>query len=237
MTKKWLYIFAHKKVREFDAKLLLACFAVDRGYDVLLGRTGILRTQITEGLPNGVIIHVGATPQMLREITQFVQMGHKVVSFDEEATAFIGTESFKTLRVHRETINLISALFSWGNHHTSFLLSIAPDLEDKFFTTGHPRLDILHPEVRSGFFPQVAKIKAKYGDYILVNSNMSVDSAKHLDDDEKFYEFFKTTKHGRTDSNGKSYERQLYERHNRRKQIDLIHHIAYAFPNKTIIVR
>ena len=53
MEKTRLYIGIETKVREFDAKLLLACVAAEAGYEVVLGQQKVFLKRL-ENMPQGI---------------------------------------------------------------------------------------------------------------------------------------------------------------------------------------
>ena len=55
MKKPRLYIGIEIKVREFDAKLLLACVAAEAGYTVILGQQRVFKRRLEE-MPRGIYL-------------------------------------------------------------------------------------------------------------------------------------------------------------------------------------
>ena len=65
----------------------------------------------------------------------------------------------------------MNQVFTWGEDDYQFWQRSDIALDGKVFTTGNPRIDTMRREVRPFFAREVAEIQARYGDYVLLNTN------------------------------------------------------------------
>ena len=67
MKQTRLYIPVETVVREFDAKMLLACVAAEAGYDVVLGNQKIFMQKL-ECMPRGIFLDKSATAASVYQV-------------------------------------------------------------------------------------------------------------------------------------------------------------------------
>lgn len=168
-----LIIPVENQVREFDAKLLLACLAAERGFPVLLGSRAYLH-YIAGALPRGV--YVAKSMRVLSEkmFRLLRWVGHDIVAWEEEALVHPPQDTYFTLRLSPRTIDKVSHVFAWGQDNLE-LLENYPHLPSglPLHVTGNPRGDMLRPELRAYFDEQVAALRDRYGRFVLINTNYS----------------------------------------------------------------
>lgn len=172
-TPSTLIIPVENQVREFDAKLLLACLAAERGFPVLLGSRAYLHF-IAGSVPRGVYL---AKSMRVLSKTMFRLLrlcGHDIVAWEEEALVHPPADTYFTLRLSPQTIGKVSHVFAWGQDNFE-LLKNYPHLPAALplHMTGNPRGDMLRPELRAYFDTEVAKLRARYGKFVLINTNYS----------------------------------------------------------------
>ena len=175
MNKKaaTLIIPVENQVRELDAKILLSCIAAERGFPVIMGSRAYTHFQAAS-VPRGVYLAKsmrGLSKLMFRILRK---LGHEIVAWEEEALVHPPAETYYTLRLSPETIKEVSHVFAWGQENVD-LLKDYPHLPDglPMHISGNPRGDMLRPEIRAYFDPEVEKLRKEYGDFILVNTNFS----------------------------------------------------------------
>jgi surface carbohydrate biosynthesis protein len=168
-----LIIPVESQVREFDAKLLLACLAAERGFPVILGSRAYTHYIIGQ-VPRGV--YLAKSMRVLSEtMFRLLRMvGHEIVAWEEEALVHPPAETYFTLRLSPNTINKVSHVFAWGQENADLLKQyphLPPNLP--IHVTGNPRGDMLRPELRSYFDEPVEQLRAQYGRFVLINTNYS----------------------------------------------------------------
>lgn len=168
-----LIIPVESQVREMDAKLLLACCAVERGYRVFIGSRAYVHFAIA-GLPRGIYIAKsmrGMSDLMFRLIRD---LGHDIVAWEEEALVHPPPSVFYTVRLSPGTMRYVSHLFAWGEENRQ-LLGGYPHLPPNLgmHLTGNPRGDLLRPELRALFKADVEALQQEFGPFLMINTNFT----------------------------------------------------------------
>lgn len=167
-----LIIPVENQVRELDAKLLLACVAAERGLPVILGSRTYVNFAMTR-LPRGLFL-----AKSLRSISKKMMkiihgLGHEIVAWDEESLVRYTSPEYYSWRYSEDTFKFVDQLFAWGEDDAAFFKSYHGYTGVPVHVTGNPRIDLLRPDVRGCFAPQVEALKARYGDFILINTAFS----------------------------------------------------------------
>jgi surface carbohydrate biosynthesis protein len=173
-AKATLLMPVENQVRELDSKLLLACIAARRGFPSLIGSRREVHIHITTFprsiyLAKSVPVHRNIIFQIMRKL------GHKIVAWDEEALVHPQAETYYRRRVCPLGIRYVSHLFAWGEDNAE-LWRQYPELPTgmPIHVTGNPRGDLLRFEMRSFYERDAEELRSTYGDFILVNSPISV---------------------------------------------------------------
>lgn len=183
---KWLYLPIEIKVRELDAKLLLAYYAAKEGYDVIIG-DHIMVEIASEELPTGIFFSKGY-PHGFRKrvIANAKGNDHTVVELDEEGL-IINDEKYLRDRMRREMLQLVTQEYCWGQFQKEVITGAYPDLKDRCHVIGNPRLDLLKPKYRSIYKEDTEQLISKYGEFILINTRFSrYNTAKGKKDNPHF---------------------------------------------------
>ncbi|MFO7324428.1 MAG: hypothetical protein DIU62_001815 [Pseudomonadota bacterium] len=168
-----LIIPVETQVRELDAKLLLACCAVERGWRVILGSRAYVHFAMAD-MPRGVYLAKsmrGMSNLMFRLIRD---LGHDIVAWEEEALVHPPAEIFYSVRLSPGTVPYVSHLFAWGEENRALLAGYRHmPREMPIHLTGNPRGDMLRPELRRYFDEEVAELRREHGEFVLVNTNFT----------------------------------------------------------------
>ncbi|CAN5301951.1 hypothetical protein BH10PSE17_BH10PSE17_15710 [soil metagenome] len=172
MSASTLIIPVENQVRELDAKLLLACVAAERGLPVVLGSRTFINFAMPR-LPRGLFLAKSMRALSKRSLRIFRGLGHEVVAWDEESLVRFDSPEYTGWRYSEDSFRFIDQLFAWGADDAAFFKHYQGYTGIPVHVTGNPRIDQLRPEVRSTFDGEVTALKARYGDFILVNTNFS----------------------------------------------------------------
>ncbi|MAT84555.1 MAG: hypothetical protein CMQ43_09300 [Gammaproteobacteria bacterium] len=165
-----LILPVENQVRELDAKLLMACVAAERGFDVTLGS----RTYVHFALPfipRGVFV-----AKSLRSISTLMfrllsNLGHDIVAWDEESLVRFSSSEYYGFRYSPETFAAVDRLFAWGEDDAELFRGYEGYTGVPIHVTGNPRMDMLRPELTGFFDDDVRTLRARFGRFILVNTN------------------------------------------------------------------
>jgi surface carbohydrate biosynthesis protein len=172
-TKPQLLIPVENQVREFDAKLLLACIATKKGFSSVIGSRREMEFRIAS-FPRSLYLSKSMTirSSLLFRIANMV--GHNIVAWDEEALVHLPSETYYADRLCPTSMGYVSHLLAWGQDNVD-LWRQYPHLPNgaPIHITGNPRVDMLRPEMHPFFSEEVKKIRNSYGNFILVNTNFN----------------------------------------------------------------
>ncbi len=158
------------KSREFDSKLLLACFLAERGWSSVVGSRNDIHLKLhtfkrSVYLGKDVRFSSGTIVTMLR------LLGHRFVAMDEEAQFFLSRERYRKARVDGYVLSHAEELYAWGPEN-ALAWKEAPTYHGQpIHLTGNGRIDLLRPELRGLYAERTAELKKRYGNFILVNTN------------------------------------------------------------------
>jgi surface carbohydrate biosynthesis protein len=171
-----LIIPVESQVRELDAKLLFACVAAERGYSAIIGSRGPINRRMAT-FPRGVFLAKGMR-RIARKMFKILRgLGHEIVAWDEEAMVRFPREDYYRRRLSPDTIALVSHLLAWGDDDAEVLAAYPGRGGKPVQVTGNPRIDLLRPEVRGYFDPEVKALREAYGDFVLINTNFGFVNA------------------------------------------------------------
>ena len=171
--KACLIVPVENQVRELDPKLLLACIAARRGYSVIIGSHRAIDLRIS-ALPRGLYLNKSMTDRNLKMFRIMDNLGHEILTWDEEALVHLPDETYYSRRLSPVAIRYNSHLFAWGEDNAELWRrypGLPPDMP--IHVTGNPRSDMLRPDLRSFYEPEAQTLRQKYGDFILVNTNFN----------------------------------------------------------------
>lgn len=165
-----LYVPIESRVREFDAKLLLSLFAVQAGFQVVIGPKWLFGVNVPR-LPRGLFVFKTLNLLDAPAILAFKKFGHVTIAWDEEGPALDAMSFLKS--INGDAVGHADVIYSWGERQTEMLAGKYPGAADKIETTGNPRWDLLRPEWRSFYEADATALRERYGRIILINTNFS----------------------------------------------------------------
>jgi surface carbohydrate biosynthesis protein len=173
----YLYLPIEISARELDSRLLLSAIAVERGLEVLLGQKWLMHDNLPYMRP-GLLLTKTLTASDGRFMEIARRHGYRTASIDEEIPGLIATR--QGLRwVMRNAVDAADAILAAGDDHRDALAEKFPDSAGRVVVTGNPRWDLLRPEFRGRISAEAEKLRARYGRYLLINTNFGLtNSAK-----------------------------------------------------------
>ncbi|MEC9342835.1 MAG: surface carbohydrate biosynthesis protein [Pseudomonadota bacterium] len=154
--------------RELDAKLLLALFARERGMNPVIGYKSTFQARLASLPPGFFLVHNAR--QKSEKIDRLRRFGHKVLVLDEEALVRQSDEIF--MKKHpRDAFEHVNWVFAWGDDDFKLWPDIGMKPDENLFVTGNPRVDTMRPETRPFHAADVAGLRARFGRYVLFNTN------------------------------------------------------------------
>lgn len=236
-----LFVPVENQVRELDGKLLLACAAAERGFQVIVGSLSFVEFLIPF-LPRGIYVTKSMTPVGQKMLRLVHELGHDIVGWDEETLVRYESPDYTHWRFSLASFGLLDHLFAWGNDDAELFADYCGGNTAPIHVTGNPRVDLLRPELREYFREQVDDIVRRYGEFILVNTNFAF--VNHFVVAENLWQGEGNGEKGRgvaRPGRGMSVDfargqachvHEIFEAFKR-----LLPQLSAAFPDRTIIVR
>lgn len=220
------------KDRELDSKVLLSCMGAERGFGVLLGRSGF---NSGGGFPKGVYLDKCISPHKAEFLRMQVnKLGNKVASLDEEGLVYRKRSDYLSSRTSRETVDLSSIIFTWGDAQLE-MINDYYNIPEKLVATGSPRADLWERPLCGIYKEKADKILSQYGDFILVPANFA--PTQHTDPIQFAISHSKRRENKENtsvshDRYGLEYCKNMFE-----KFVELIGAIAERYHDLTVILR
>jgi surface carbohydrate biosynthesis protein len=173
MKKKPLLILPiETKVRELDAKLLLALVALRNGFDVVTGALWELRFEM-DLLDRGIYLDKSIAKTKRNWFAQCARNGFVNTALDEEGLVYFDAETYRHLRIYADSMAQVDRFFSWGEDQARVMAPEIGPMHDRIRVTGNPRFDLLRPELRDFYREEVQELELRFGRVILINTSFS----------------------------------------------------------------
>jgi surface carbohydrate biosynthesis protein len=167
-----LYLPVENKNREFDAKLLVAAAAAERGILAVIGQQTVLARNAHK-LPAGVYLFKGLNRVQTGFMQHAAKFGHAVAAHDEEALGLCDAEHMSRY-VADDLARNCHLVLAQGAFQESVLKDRCGLSPDMVAVAGNPRTDLLRPPFLGKFDDEAARHAERFGPFVLVNTNMSV---------------------------------------------------------------
>ncbi|WP_028313361.1 surface carbohydrate biosynthesis protein [Desulfatibacillum aliphaticivorans] len=161
------------QVREMHAKILLACFAAEAGFSVLIGMQSELLRR-AKYLPRGIYVEKGVAPPKLPGTSLLKDLGYKVTAWCEEGLVIVDQETYARDRVSAEVFSMLDAFYAWGKVQAGAIAMKMGDQAKKTVIAGNPRFDLLREPYQSIFHKEADALRKAHGRFILVNTNFGL---------------------------------------------------------------
>lgn len=156
--------------REFDAKILLSCFATERDFSVIIGEKRQIQLNLAS-LPQSIYLPTNLHNRNRITTHLLAQLGHVLTGWDEEAIVYCSPDVYVKEKLGSMVFSQPKLFLTWGPENARIWKS-QPDYNGMpIHITGNPRVDLLRTELRPYWTKQVETIREKFGKMILINTN------------------------------------------------------------------
>ncbi len=168
MTKIFL-LPIETSVRELDYKLLLSLELLKKKGKVFIGSKGHFSI-FMKYFKNFNYIDKGFHLNVSEKIYSSIkELGGEIFSLDEEGAVDFKNNASLSLRYSKGAFEHSKRVYFWGEKQRN----IYSKDNTKSLVTGHPRFELLGSELKNIYFDEKNKIISRYGNFVLVNTNMS----------------------------------------------------------------
>jgi surface carbohydrate biosynthesis protein len=244
---KVIYIHIEITKREYLSKILLSFFAARLGFTVIMGDILYLFSKMRKLKDREGIFHFKDIAPSELNLSLFKRLKKNnfiITSIDEEG----GIEykdydkdvvnSFLADRYSEETIELVDAIFSWGDFDYNSLIKNFPKFKNKFYNTGNPRLDFCKKELEIFFENNdTNKLNEEKKPILIISDIGNIMSSKSLSDQVSI-----NRKAAELTNNIDKKENQQFEIYSNKviylgEYVNLIKKLVKNFPNEKFILR
>jgi surface carbohydrate biosynthesis protein len=221
--------------REFDAKVLLSCFAAERGFSVIIGEKHKIKLNLAS-LPRSIFMNTNLNYRYLATTTLLNNLGHTLVGSDEEAIVYCSPEVYVKEKLGEKVFRQPKLFFAWGPENSRIWKMQHNYNQMPIHITGNPRTDLLRPELRPYWSDQVESIRKRFGRIILINTNFG--KLNHFRPN-KGAERQALVKAALSPSKVDEFELGMAKHRLALFQFfqEMVGKIAEAFPNHTVLIR
>ncbi len=232
---RWLYLPMDVKVRELEGKAFFAACAAVRGWNVVVGQKKQVAA-VMGRLPCGVFSGFGGQENFAGQYRRMKALGHRILIFDEEGLVTHNEDIYARTKLCPETLALCDLYAVWGEVQKEMVLRRRPELEGRIVISGSPRMDVTRPAFSALRAGDVDKIRARFGRFILFNSNFG--SSNHFTGAKAYLDSLWAKKIVQSETEA-DYYRRYSEYRDRVMQgiVAVLPSLSAAFPDMNLIVR
>ena len=161
-----IYFPIEIKSREFLSRLLIALeTARIKSFEILIGYKGDVNFYAKNYKP-GIYYGLGATENLENLYSDIKRNGNLIAISDEESILTFNDNYDVKFKVSKKIMQMSDFIFSPSINNTKNLQRIIK--HKKIFCVGNPRLDLLKKKINKIYQDEIAVIKKKYKNFILV---------------------------------------------------------------------
>lgn len=158
------------KVRELDAKVLLALAACERGARVVLG--DLREARLFGGAATqGAMLAKSVNSSNPEYHARLKRQGVRLLALDEEGLTYPNWNTYLQLNAPAAGVASVDRFLTWGQAQATLMAGSRGDLGVPIVVTGNPRFDLLRPDLRTFYAAERDAHRREHGDYVLVNTS------------------------------------------------------------------
>lgn len=234
---KVFYLPVEVAARELDSRLLIAHRALQRGFEVIIGQKWLLYDNASF-MPQGTFLTKTLTRTDADAMSAAHRAGHFVLALDEEIPGLVAAE--QRLRwVSPEAVDQATLIATCGDEHQEAMARKFPRHSAKMVVCGNPRWDLLRPEYRYWYDDEVARLRLRYGGFLLINTNFGLLNAAKGPPEKIIRSLVKSGKIdlGRPEDAAYVEEGRKVQEANMAALDTLLHELPRRFPNHRVVLR
>lgn len=221
--------------REFDAKVLLSCFAAERGFSVIIGAKRDINLNLAS-LPRSIYLPINLHNRNQTTTYLLANLGHTLAGMDEEAIVYCSPEVYVKEKLGTSVFPQPKLFLAWGSENARIWKSQKNYNGMPVHITGNSRTDLLRPELQQYWTQQVKDIRQKYGKIILINTNFGkLNNFRPNKGDEKKALDAATQSPSTVDQQELGMAKHRFELFHHFQE--MVGEVGRAFPTHTVLIR
>jgi surface carbohydrate biosynthesis protein len=221
--------------REFDAKALLATVLASRGYSVAIGTQRTLLHYI-KFLPPGIILFKSFNNFHHLSMRMGRKYHNKVVVLEEELLTHIEKRAIGNYCT-KDIFTLVDEIYANSEHEKAVLAEFSGGAVP-IHVTGNARVDLLKPKYRDFFKRNIDAVRARFGDFVLINTNFgTVNSMWGMERVKEVHVECGFVNPDDPESLKAWNDQVEFEHLNRAAMLTVIEELSRRRPNQKIVVR
>ncbi len=228
--------------RELDYRLALAVMAARPDNRIYIGMHDALMRlarRVRGGVYLGKDVIRPHFPDALDDYHLLKEQDFVLIHFDTEGAIYPGSErrwrQILCQRLDPRHLDAEDYICTWGDFQRDVYRDLEPACRENIRTTGHPRFDLYRRRWRSFYEPDARRLRARFGDFLLVNTNMA-RANNRLGPDFVFSAYNGFHPH-QLDSRLQAVHEWAYKNEKLSHFVRLVHRLHIVFPELPIIVR
>jgi surface carbohydrate biosynthesis protein len=177
--KPAFYFDVEIKRRDLLSRLTMAALLADKGYHVFIGDVSTFDS-LNGIIDNATIVKKSARSKNINEFKDFISHGFKIVNMEEEGVLIGSLNEYIGVNMPPEVVKLPEKHFLWGSEQKKHLTSLYPELSEKFYNIGNPRLCLWRDRYYGYYDELSANIKRELGEFVLISSNFALYTNKNF---------------------------------------------------------
>jgi surface carbohydrate biosynthesis protein len=137
-----IFLSVETKVRELDAKILLAMLLAVDSKTVFIGHKPILE-DFAILHKNGLFLDKSAAKTKFALFGRLKKRCHSICVMDEEGFIILEDQTYREMRVDQDAFNLVDLFIAWGNNHARVVSEKIVDSQNSICVLGNPRFDLI----------------------------------------------------------------------------------------------
>jgi surface carbohydrate biosynthesis protein len=232
-----LYLPMEIASRELDSRLLLSVIALTYGFEVVIGQKWLIESNIRR-MPAGIYLSKTMTRRDAEQLAKARTHGYFTAAIDEELPGLV-TKPEELRWIAPEAVQQADAIFIGGEGNTRSFMTRFTTAKSKVSMALNPRWDLLRTTFRSLFDEDVARIRDKYGDFILVNTNQGYTNSEKGTQEDILREQVRLGKIDPANAEHMDYVRSIVEMENANKAaiMEIVPGLRRAHPDHTVVIR
>lgn len=233
--------------RELDYKLLIGAMLAKEN-NIIIGHFNVI-DDIISHTSNGLYVGKSIFKQLFHHSDNSInhhyynilkQHNYDLIYLDEEGGVYAGDPDnwcdILNQRIQADILDENDTIATWGKFQQQHYEKQISHTDSKplISTTGHPRFDLLKPKYRKLYENEVKNLKDKFGNYVLINTNLTLannimgisdtysERLGYLKDNNRRIRYIEQWAHTTT----------VFANF-----IELIHKLAIEFPDMNFIIR